>query len=332
MFKKHLKKKKTGSGKPQKISEKLYKKMEKVYHKMLREAPNKEVTPEMVKDRMGLDCCAKTVSRAFWDHGVYFRPLYEKPDLSPEDVKERREWAAAHKHRSAAQWNKYLHAVIDNKVFPVYATGKFRAYDAQRKKRGAYRSRRRILTRGYIKPSMSLKQNTGQRSIIVTCAIGAGKVLMWHVTEGRWNGESAAKMYTGPLRRALQRKYPTVKGKFRVLEDNDPSGYKSTKGKDAKAAAGIQELSLPKRSPDLNPLDFSLWAQVNKLMRQQEQSWPKSKRETRAAYAARLRSTAMNLPKEYITKIIGAIAGRCQQLHDAKGNYFAEGGHAAFSS
>ena len=35
---------------------------------------------------------------------------------------------------------------------------------------------------------------------------------------------------------------------WKVLEDNDPTGYKSSKGMAAKAAAGIETLDLPKRS------------------------------------------------------------------------------------
>ena len=50
------------------------------------------------------------------------------------------------------------------------------------------------------------------------------------------------------------------------MEDNDPAGYKSSKGMAAKAAAGIETLDLPKRSPDLNPLDFSFWAAANQKM------------------------------------------------------------------
>ena len=84
---------------------------------------------------------------------------------------------------------------------------------------------------------------------------------------GKWSGKAAAEMYAGPLRRALEREeYPHVRGCWRVLEDNDPAGYKSSKGMAAKAAAGIETLDLPKRSPDLNPLDFSFWAAANQKM------------------------------------------------------------------
>ena len=83
-----------------------------------------------------------------------------------------------------------------------------------------------------------LKQGSGKGSASIACAIGAGKVLMWHQVDGRWNAEAAERMYSGPLRAALKRAHPAVKGKFRVLEDNDPTGYKSRRGMALPLGAG----------------------------------------------------------------------------------------------
>ena len=133
------------------------------------------------------------------------------------------ERATTNLHRSPTQWNRFIHAVIDNKVFPMYTPGKAREVSARRRARGTYRSRKRASSAGYVKPRASLKQNTGHKGIMVTCALGAGKVLMWHPVDERWNGRAAASMYSGPLRRCLQRQYACVAGSWRVLEDNDPS-------------------------------------------------------------------------------------------------------------
>ena len=302
--------------------------MKRVYDRLLRQSQGKsEVTPQMVKERGGFNCCAKTISRAFWERGIYFRPQYKKPDLSNADRKERKLRGSANSHRTAAGWNNYVHAIIDNKVFQVYTSGKFRDVAARRKVRGTYRTRRRVFTVGHVKPPDS-RQSTGAKSIMVTCAVGAGKMLMWHEVQGRWNGAAAANMYRGPLRRALEKAHPGVRGLWRVMEDNDPAGYKSGRGKAAKADVGIQAFSLPKRSPDLNPLDFSFWAAVNTKMREQEKYWPKSRRETRTQFLARLRRTATKMPSQYITRIIGALERRCQQVLKARGGHFAEGGLA----
>ena len=49
---------------------------------------------------------------------------------------------------------------------------------------------------------------------------------------------------------------------YLIAEDNDPSGFKSGKGMAAKKAVGIKCIEWPKYSPDLMPLDFSLWKNV----------------------------------------------------------------------
>ena len=325
VFKKNTKRVVQSKGRPKVITETVFKRMQKVYQKLLKESHPYEVTVAMLKGRLGLACSEKTISRAFWDHGIHFKPLYEKPALGRDDIAARLVWATANQHRSPAQWNRYVHAVIDNKVFPVYASGKFRTMAARRRVRGAYRGRARNLSDGYVKPKATLKQNTGCKSVMVACALGAGKVLMWHVVQGQWNGKAAAAMYKGPLQRSLKRAYPEHKGAWRVLEDNDPSGYKSNLGKAAKVDSGITPMSLPTRSPDLNPLDFSFWAAVNRKMREDERGWPVSKRESRSSFITRLRKTAQGMPKEYVDKIIGAMAGRCRQIVAAKGGHIAEG-------
>ena len=80
-----------------------------------------------------------------------------------------------------------------------------------------------------------------------------------------------------------------------LLEHNDPTGFKSKMRVEAKAAAGIKVLEIPRRSPDLNVCDYALWEEINKWMRHQELKWPKGKRESRQAYVARLRQTLPRL-------------------------------------
>ena len=51
-----------------------------------------------------------------------------------------------------------------------------------------------------------------------------------------------------------------------LLEDNGPTGYKSTKARLAKEELGFKVLSLPRYSPNGNPLDFFLWADIEMRM------------------------------------------------------------------
>ena len=89
---------------------------------------------------------------------------------------------------------------------------------------------------------------------------------------------------------------------------------------------GEMSYSLPRRSPDLNVLDYAIWSEVEKQMRRQERKMKDSKHETRAQFEARLDRTAHALPKEFIDRSIKNLAVRAKRLYKARGGLFEEGG------
>ena len=115
-----------------------------------------------------------------------------------------------------------------------------------------------------------------------------------------------------------------TRGAFTIIEDNDPTGYKSKSGLAAKAECNIIPDDLPKRSPDLNVLDYCLWHEVNKRMRAQERKFSKSKTETQTAFKERLRKTAMSLPTSLVTRAVGSMRRRCHAVKQMKGGLFTE--------
>ena len=97
--------------------------------------------------------------------------------------------------------------------------------------------------------------------------------------------------------------------------------YLYHKGRTAK----IKVFELPKRSPDLNVLDYAIWKAVTLRMRKAERAFHGQKRETRDEYIARLRRTALRLPRSTVEKAISQVKVRCELLYKAKGWHFEEG-------
>ena len=284
------------------------------------------ITSHTLKRSTRLQVSVRTILDALHERNVYFRKLREKPILSEDDVKSRLEFARAHKDKTPLWWNSHVHSYIDGKHFKVYLNGTERLIAAQHATYGAYRKPGKGLHGAYVKPKKTLKRNTGAASCLVMAGIGGGKTMMWHyIDKSRWNGAEAANMYTGPLTRALKRQWPASR-KWHVLEDNDPTGFKSGAAVRAKAEAGIQVFALPPRSPDLNPCDYALWTEINRRMRKQEMGWRASRRESRGAYMKRLQHTAVHLPHTFIERAIGDMARRCKRLYMARGHHFEEGG------
>ena len=83
-------------------------------------------------------------------------------------------------------------------------------------------------------------------------------------------------------------------------------------------------LKFPKRSPDLNPVDYGFWSMVNKRLRAQESKFPPSKRESRAAFIKRLKRTIMRTPSATLEPLVKSMKRRCGALRTAKGADFEE--------
>ena len=313
-------------GRPPILTEKQLSVLEKKLESMVQKADGKyRVTVAMLKK----SARCKEGTRAIWDalhkRGIYFRSMREKPILLDEDVAERMRFAEKFRHMPKSYWTTRIHMTIDVKLFRVYLNGVARERAAKMRVPGAYRKKGQGLGRPYVRPSRTLKYNTGAESARVLAGVGQGRVLVWEYLPGnKWNGQVAAQMYLGPVKRALSRAYPD-RSYYNVLEDNDPSGFKSNKGSDAKAAAKIRPFDIPKRSPQLNMCDYALWTEVNVRMREEEQGWPRSKTETRDQYLARLRRTALGLPKKFIQESLQNMKTRCERLWKAEGGNFEEG-------
>ena len=99
---------------------------------------------------------------------------------------------------------------------------------------------------------------------------------------------------------------------------------KSRKAVQCKEELGIEAMIVPKRSPDLNVLDYRIWAEVNRQMRETERNWPKSYKESRAEYKDRLKRTALGLSRSFVRKAVEDMKRRCELVTAANGWYFQE--------
>ena len=178
--------------------------------------------------------------------------------------------------------------------------------------------------RSVVRPKKELKFSAP--GVYVQCAVVKGRVAMWEYIDGNWNGEEAANMYKGPLLRAMKKHYPNKAKKepWVVLEDNDPAGYKSGKARRAKEAVNIVTDDLPRRSPDLNILDYYVWHAVNLRMRAKERTFCKSFKESRKAYMKRLRQTALGLPRAEVVKAMKHMRKRVLAIKKEKGGLIKE--------
>ena len=74
-------------------------------------------------------------------------------------------------------------------------------------------------------------------------------------------------------------------------------------------------MPFPRYSPDLNPLDFTIWNEVGRRM---VENAPKTVESVRK-YMKRLRLTALRLPTQLVSDAVRSIPTRMQAVAAAKG-------------
>jgi hypothetical protein len=282
-----------------------------------------QVTSGMLKIGLKLKCSEKTILEALHERGVWFHPFREKPLLTEEDIRDRRQFGKDHSPKPLTFWTKSIKAYLDEKYFTPYLTPAARAHARKMTARGSFRGKKQGLNKGYVKPKKGLKQGFGKK-VCVAVAISAKKVLCCYVVKGSWCGAQAKEMYSEHLAPALREENLSAR-EFLIVEDNDPTGHKSGAAERAKLDAKICCLPFPKHSPDLMPLDFGFWTAVNKRLRAQEKKFPKSYYETRKHFTARVRRTILRMPEKFLTKLVGAMQRRSALVKGAKGRHFEEG-------
>jgi transposase len=246
-----------------------------------------------------------------------WRSSREKPVLDKETKEQRvavtKKWKRKYKNTF---FTKDLDITIDNKKWAVPTVKGAPGRLKMLKVRGQIRTRAEGLSEGFTKPNSRKHRSNPGASVSICAGIVNNKIRLWQELPKTWNGEEAAKLYSGPILKTLQ-KHRGKKRSYTVLEDNDPTGYKSNKGKKAKEQAGIAPIEFPKYSPDLNPLDFTIWNEIERKMMAS-----KIKRlETEAEYKKRLRRTAMSLSENYIKKAMASVWKRAQMVIDEEGGY-----------
>ena len=315
-----------GVGRKKALTESGVDRLVALTEKMVDEAAGRYmVTREMIQARFVPKVCDRVIANAQHERGIWMYRMREKPILTPEDVAARRRWAERYRHKTPSWWRTHIHLHIDNHAFKVPATRAARRILASRRIPGVYRSKGVSLRPGHVRPGRGLRHNTGVKNVMVAGGVGSGRVRLWHVVLGAWGADSASKMYSGPLIKALRKAHPR-KRTWRVLEDSDPGGYQTRRAQQGKAELNLEQFHIPCRSPDLNVMDFYVWSEVERQLRIQERTWDDNRKESREDFIKRLQRTIRSLPKSSIDGAIGDLAWRARALHKAKGGLFEEGG------
>ena len=104
-----------------------------------------------------------------------------------------------------------------------------------------------------------------------------------------------------------------------VIRDNDPKGYDSGAGLQAERDCYVPVVPLPKRSPNVMPLDFTFHHTLKAVLKEETKNWAPNITETRNDFKARVLAAYASLTEEQIKKGCGDMKRRLQSMYDAGG-------------
>ena len=256
-----------------------------------------------------------TAARAFAREGVdvKLRRCREKPQRTPDVEAERTDICGRMRRWPLEKFTDGIDMIIDNKRFDIPTTPEARMHMKKQKVVAQLRTRDEGLTDGFTKPGIKRhRKNLG--GVVNVCAgISNCRVVLWEYLP-KWNGEEAAALYKGPIMDTLVR-VRGAKPRYLIAEDNDPTGYKSSKGKTQKRASGIKTVDWPRYSPDLMPLDYSLWSDIEGRVI----AGAPAGEESMDDFKIRLRRVAKRTPTSRVREAVAAMRTRATQIWEVKG-------------
>ena len=246
------------------------------------------------------------------------RPAPEHAVQTADEEKRRWRQAEVWQKHQASVWQEEIHGFIDNKKFVMARTPAQRKQMRQARVYYHLRKPEERTEPDFVVPKKK-RTFVGIPVVEVAAAVARDRIIMWHVVEGTWCGTAAATMY-GVLGKALQRFWGKRRS-YRVVEDGDPKGFQSKKGIAAKNEANVESWKLPPRTPEWMPLDFCLWAEIEKRMLENDDIVGT---ETKEEYFARLRRVALTLPRDLVRRCLLRVKGRIEGTAANKGRHIAE--------
>jgi hypothetical protein len=253
------------------------------------------------------------------------RIVREETDVRARPGKRRITHTKAHeemRHALALEWSEYpgswwvndIHGYIDNKKFVRANTAPAKKLLRATKVHHHLRTPEEGTDKGFVLPKKS-RMLLGVPSVDITACVTKDGIIFWHGNKAPWNGEKAAQMYK-KLGAALRKHYG-AKRKFRIVEDGDPKGFQSSKGVKAKKEQKIESWKLSPHTPSLMPLDFSLWAEIER----RTLAKTAHENESIAAYKKRLSITAKRLPKTLVRKCLLKMKDNIAQIVANEGSH-----------
>ena len=296
-------------GRPKKLSKRDDRKLIREIYKLRKEVGPSFVALHLQNAANMFDISERTIRRILSKHEYELRTKRRKGIVTLKDYKLRRKFAnKALKKFSPDLWTKGVSMYFDGVSF----THKRNALEAARC-HGSKAWRKK--NEGLSVTAKGKKEGTGGKSANFFVGISYNKgVVLCEQYEDHLNGEIFGEFVKAHFRGAFKSSI-NPKGKV-VLQDGD-SKQNSAKAKKAFNRVGCKIMSIPARSPDVNPIE-NLFNVVRVKIRQDSID-KQLTCESFEDFSARVKDIIKNFSLEYINKTIESMPKRMKLILKGKG-------------
>lgn len=246
----------------------------------------------------GVRVSANTIRRALWRQGLQSRVKKKKPLLQPRTKRLRREFAKKYRNWTVEDWRRVIFS--DESKFKIFGSDG---------REWCWKDPNSPLLPQHVKPTVKF----GGGSVMVWGCMGMYGVGNYCRIEGNMNKNLYAEILKDELSGTM-RAWRLTNDDFIFQHDNDPK-HTSGVASDWLDEKGIEVLTWPPYSPDLNPIEH-LWDEVDRRLRQlpgnissETDLWNK------------IQKVWNEIDDDYVLKLIDTMPQRIKDVLKAKGGY-----------
>ena len=287
----------------------------------------REITQDYIlqrlRSRKGIVISRSTLCRIFRRNGVRFRRPALKNVVSVDDVQRAFEFSQQYLNKSVQFWQG-IDGFLDNKQFSMRSSMSSKKHALRTGIRGYYKRKGDPINHRITKPNPKMRMNHGAKPVIISLCISSRGTVIAHASKKRFNATEAIKVYTKIARKVRARRNIPLETPITILEDNDPV-FNARAVLRTKRALNIRTISIPPRYPCLNPLDYSVFAEVGRKLNAYNLACVENKKvDTPKSYLKRILNIMRKLSQEYLTRTVSDMRRRVQILHRNQGEVFVE--------
>ena len=299
-------KRKQNKGRPRILTERDEREMKRAINS-LRKSEGLCFSADQIRQQAGWACSRRTAAKYLHRHGYKKRQLRKKGQLTEEDRRKRCQYARTSLQRDENFWKNDVVMYLDGVTF-TFKPNPFQK-SANHSNVGY-----RLKSEGLKITAKGAKEGNNGKSVTFYVGIShsEGCVFCKQFRDGKPNGatfSAFAKSEFGPVFRKSN------KGN-KFVQDGCPV-MNSAAVKAAYAELGIEVISIPARSPDLNPVE-NVFNNVRRSLRQQAIR-NRIVKETQVQFAVRVSNTIKRFSRATIDNTIETMPKRMRQIVASRG-------------